>query len=111
GEANTLLALSDLDRAAGQLHEAQNKLHLALETYRIIGDRYSEARALYRLGDCALAEGRAQDAIELYQQAMELWSAIGLEDLVKDILLPRQAEAKTQLQQGGGDWKKKYLKG
>ncbi len=111
GEANTLLALSDLDRAAGQLHEAQNKLHLALETYRIIGDRYSEARALYRLGDCALAEGRAQDAIELYQQAMELWSAIGLEDLVKDILLPRQAKAKTQLQQGGGDWKKKYLKG
>ncbi|OQA93961.1 MAG: hypothetical protein BWY25_03066 [Chloroflexi bacterium ADurb.Bin222] len=86
-------------------------MHLALETYRIIGDRYSEARALYRLGDCALAEGRAQDAIELYQQAMELWSAIGLEDLVKDILLPLQAEAKTQLQQGGGDWKKESLKG
>ena len=36
---------------------------------RAIGDRYSEARALYRLGDCAADEAQWADALAAYHQA------------------------------------------
>ena len=57
--------------------------------YRNIGDAYSQARALYRLGDCAADEKNWDDALKFYRQAADLWSSIGMTDLVQQILTPR----------------------
>ena len=63
----------------------------------MIGDQYSQARALYRLGDCLSDDEKFQEALNYYEQAAELWHSIGVNDLVESILNPRIEEAKKHL--------------
>jgi len=97
GEANVLLPLGSLEYEAENIDKATALLSQALELYRLIGDRYSQARALYRLGDCARQQGNGEQARACYQEASALWLAIGLADLVAQIIAPRL----EQLQGGG----------
>ncbi|GAB4454049.1 MAG: hypothetical protein OHK0041_18250 [Anaerolineales bacterium] len=97
GEANTYLSLGGLKRAKKDFSGAREDFQNALEMYKKIGDNYSQARALYRLGDIFSDEGRYGEAIEQYEQAALLWNAIGVIDLVENILRPRIEEARKHL--------------
>jgi tetratricopeptide (TPR) repeat protein len=89
GEANILLSLGAIKRASGNILDARADFQNAFKMYRNIGDAYSQARALYRLGDCAADEKNWDDALQFYRQAADLWSSIGMTDLVQQILTPR----------------------
>ena len=103
GEANTHLSLGDIYKETGNIENAQYKLKNALDLYSSIGDRYSQARALYRLGDCAFETQNYDLAISLYEQAMTLWQAIQLDDLVNSILIPRLKRALAEQQTASED--------
>jgi tetratricopeptide (TPR) repeat protein len=89
GEANILLSLGAIKRATGNVLDARADFQNAFAMYRNIGDAYSQARALYRLGDCAADEKNWDDVLQFYRQAADLWSSIGMTDLVQQILTPR----------------------
>ncbi len=65
----------------------------ALSLYAAIGDGYSVARVLYRQGDWLVENDEAEKALPLYDQAIEIWQAIGMGMLVEQILLPRRQAA------------------
>lgn len=50
---------------------------------------YNQARTLYCLGDWDTAQDQKDEAARCYQHASALWSAIGLADLVEQILTLR----------------------
>jgi tetratricopeptide (TPR) repeat protein len=97
GEANALLSLGDLTRKEDRYSQAWDFYEQVLSFYRTIGDHYSLARVLYRMGDWYVEQGKPQDAISLYQQAVDLWRSIDLSDLVEQILLPKLAQASSQI--------------
>lgn len=97
GEANTYLSLGSLKRGDKDFAGARNDFQNAFDVYRLIGDQYSQARALYRLGDIFSDEEKYQDALNFYEQASVLWKSIGVLDLVESILNPRIEEAKKHL--------------
>ncbi len=89
GEANVLLQMGDQARAARDYDRSRNYYDTTLQLYTMIGDRYSLARVLYRLGDWFAEQEQKEAARPYYQRAIALWQAIGLDDLVESILLPR----------------------
>ena len=94
GEANVYLSLGGSKRANKDFVGARVDFENSLKVYRMIGDQYSQARALYRLGDCLSDEEKYKEALENYEKAAQLWKAIGVNDLVDSILMPRIAAAK-----------------
>ena len=54
------------------------------------------ARVLYRMGDWHMDNNNRRLAIELYDQAIELWRSIHMDDLVVSILLPRRQRAEQE---------------
>jgi tetratricopeptide (TPR) repeat protein len=96
GEANILLSLGAIKRASGNILDARVDFQNAFEIYRNIGDAYSQARALYRLGDCAADGKNWDDALNAYRQAESIWMSIDLADLVQQILAPRIAAAEKR---------------
>ncbi|MCK6628370.1 MAG: tetratricopeptide repeat protein [Anaerolineae bacterium] len=89
GEANTLLTLADMAREQQEWDQAWQHYEQALAMYRTIRDNYSQARALYRMGDWHAAQQQKAAAADCYKAAAAIWSAIGLESLVEQILTPR----------------------
>ena len=75
--------------------QEQNQITILLKIYQTIGDRYSEARALYRIGDSAASEKQWTEALRTYQQAANIWREMGLSDLVERILAPRIAQVEV----------------
>ncbi len=96
GEANIYLSLGAIQRVENHLGEARTYFQNAFQSYQVIGDGYSQARALYRLGDCAADEKNWNDALQAYRQAEAIWLSIGLDDLVKQILKPRIEKAEKR---------------
>jgi len=47
------------------------------------------------MGDWHVEQDHLQEALPLYQQAIDLWRSIGLDDLVEQILLPKLAKVET----------------
>jgi len=98
GQANVHLAQGDLLRGeepprSWQSYERAHALYLA------IGDGYSVARALYRMGDWQMAQGDPQAAVPLYEAAIALWQAAQLPELAEEIIAPRLAQAQAALNQ------------
>jgi tetratricopeptide (TPR) repeat protein len=98
GEANVYLSLGGAKRANKDSAGARKDFQYAFDTYKVIGDQYSQARALYRLGDCLTDEENYQEALNKYEQAAQLWRSIGVNDLVESILNPRMEEVRKHLQ-------------
>jgi len=63
----------------------------------VIGDLYSQGRALYRLGDCDGEAGEWSEALSHYQQAETLWKLVDMPDLAEQILAPRIEAARQHL--------------
>ena len=64
---------------------------IALSLYESIGDRYSQARVHYRMGDRRRDQGNIEESHRLYSLARDIWLSIGLDNLVEQILAPRLA--------------------
>ncbi len=97
GEANVYLSLGGIKRSEKNLEGAKDDFQHALEIYRFIGDQYSQGRALYRLGDCEADLENYKGALECYEKAEQLWNAIGVTDLVNNILAPRIRAVREKL--------------
>ncbi|MCB0115872.1 MAG: tetratricopeptide repeat protein, partial [Caldilineaceae bacterium] len=89
GEANVLLTLGDLLRRGEKYEAAWQHYERVLHLYSTIGDRYSIARVLYRMGDWKVEADLDDEAIPLYNQSITLWRGIGLADLASQIIEPR----------------------
>ncbi len=97
GEANVYISLGSAKRESKNYSGSRTDFENALKIYQTIGDQYSQARALYRLGDCFSDEEKYKDALAQYEKAAQLWLAIGVNDLVENILKPRIEKAKKHL--------------
>ncbi|MCL4870395.1 MAG: tetratricopeptide repeat protein [Anaerolineae bacterium] len=93
GEANVLLSLGDLERGRKQYPLVWHYYQSAGQLYQQIGDGYSLARVLYRMGDWWVAQAQPEKAVPLYEQAITIWSQIGLKSLVEQILRPKLQQA------------------
>ncbi len=110
GEANVYSAKGQVYLLSDRQEEAKQMLAKAINIYEIIGDRYSIPAQTGNYGWALLRAGKFAEAYPYFEQAVPLFESIGLDDYAQ-----RHHQAalwcKQQLQQGGGDWKKKYLKG
>jgi len=77
GEVETLNELGMLHRVRGDLGRAGEFHRQALDLAREITSPWDEAQALAGLGRCALAAGRAADAVAGLRQAREIFERIG----------------------------------
>jgi tetratricopeptide (TPR) repeat protein len=77
GEAETLNELGELHRVRGDSALAAHYHRQSLGLAREISSPWDEAHALAGLGRCALAEGRADDAITGLRQARHIFQRIG----------------------------------
>jgi tetratricopeptide (TPR) repeat protein len=89
GEANTLLTMGDLAKNQEEWDKSWQLYEQTLALYHLISDNYSQARVLYRMGDWQAAQGQKAEAAKFYRAAISLWSAIGLNNLIEQILQPR----------------------
>ena len=81
--------MGDLSRQEGEYDRARRYYEETNRLYEVIGDGYSLARVLYRMGDWNAEQGRKEEAANLYRRAITFWQAIGMEDLANDIIAPR----------------------
>lgn len=77
GEAETLNELGMLYQVRDDLGRAGEHHRQALDLAREIASPWDEAQALAGLGRCALAAGRAADAVARLRQAREIFERIG----------------------------------
>ncbi|MEU6351556.1 BTAD domain-containing putative transcriptional regulator [Streptomyces sp. NPDC047072] len=61
----------------GRTEDGEEQLSLAIEHFRILGDRAGEASALCNLSRKHLATGRVRSAVSLAQEGMEIYDAMG----------------------------------
>ena len=69
-----------LAKAPDQIYDWTEDIHLARESvalYRDIGDRWGEAQALMRLGECIRASGRDAESKTHFLRAQELYGQLG----------------------------------
>lgn len=76
-QAAILRSLAAIHKAQGDLPRAQRALDLALEASRDGRSSIMLANVLNDLGDLARIHGRMEDARRLYQEAVDLWEALG----------------------------------
>jgi tetratricopeptide (TPR) repeat protein len=78
GEANCDLGLADVARDEEDWAQAERLCHAALGVYREIAMPFNVALALRRLGAVAEGKGERAEAIRSYQEALDIFAAIGV---------------------------------
>ncbi|MGW6918716.1 AfsR/SARP family transcriptional regulator [Kitasatospora sp. NPDC054939] len=77
GRALTFNGLALVDRIRGAYGRAEQRLREALPALRAVGDRSSEAYALQSLAQCAVDQGRPEEAVDLARQAVRVCEGLG----------------------------------
>ncbi|MBD1942704.1 tetratricopeptide repeat protein [Coleofasciculus sp. FACHB-712] len=79
GEANSLIGLGNASDSLEQYPLAIDYYQQSLAIKREIGDRNGEATALFNLGNTLAKLGRKSEALAAYQNARDLYQAMGLD--------------------------------
>lgn len=77
--ATALASASDFARYLGAMEKAQRYSEESLALFRQLGDNAGVARALHELGETALGEEDYDRATELFEQAIEVGRAAGID--------------------------------
>ncbi|WP_329388348.1 tetratricopeptide repeat protein [Streptomyces sp. NBC_01351] len=79
GRALVLSGLSLIDRLRGEYGRAQERLREVLPVFRAVADRSSESYVLQSLAQCALDQGRPEEALDLCRAAIRVCEGIGVD--------------------------------